>query len=459
MSRTLQLVSISLLASALAACGGSGGGGAETHTAGLRLGAGGPTAPPTAVSHTAVVQSLYLAYFGRPPDTAGFVFWNVAFDKLNLPTTPAGLFAAYTGNSFGKMIVDGFVSSPEAVSINAGTDAEFVNTIYLNVFARNADTGGRQYWVGQLESKSITRPLLALAIMAGAQADDQLAMSKKTEITTRYLAALVTANVQNEAPLTDVGRDLLAKVNKDTDLAAFQATIDAAVLEQKNTKPGYRAAYTGFQDFYSDVGSSVQYRYTYGSGIVSTFGGKLIFGLGEHEIGFGESAGPGSAIAYDGGVTASASVSASGDGRVPTLLMLCQSPSGSAKPFKSTDVLVNNTSKVLLTAADLAGQTLSIKREDCATQNGASIAFDAAGNATVTTSAGSSVYPAASVNKALKADLYNLDALTRTSWRAYRYTKADGSFKYAIVGNVIPTPVVVGMPPAPAGALSLWSQE
>ncbi|MQA42856.1 DUF4214 domain-containing protein [Rugamonas aquatica] len=459
MSRTLQLVSISLLASTLAACGGSDGGSAETHTAGLRLGAGGPTAPPTAVSHTAVVQSLYLAYFGRPPDTAGFVFWNVAFDKLNLPTTPAGLFAAYTNNSLGKMIVDGFVSGPEAQNISAGTDAEFVNTIYLNVFGRDADTGGRQYWVGQLESKSITRPLLALAIMAGAQADDQLAMSKKTEVTTRYLGALVTANVQNEAPLTDVGRDLLAKVSKDTDLAAFQATIDAAVLEQKNTKPGYRAVYTGFKDFYSDVGSSVQYRYTYGSGIVTSFGGKLIFGLGEREIGFGESAGPGSAIAYGGSITASASVSASGDGRVPTLLMLCQSPSGSAKPFKSTDVLVNNSSKVLLTAADLAGQTLSTQREDCATQSGSSIAFDAAGNATVTTSAGSNVYPAASVNKALKADLYSLDTLTRTSWRAYRYTKADGSFKYAIVSNVIPTPLVVGMPPAPAGALSLWSQE
>ncbi|WP_175023310.1 DUF4214 domain-containing protein [Rugamonas rivuli] len=459
MSRTLQLVSISLLASALAACGGSGGGSAETHTAGLRQGASGPTAPPTAVSHIAVVQSLYLAYFARPPDTAGFLFWNVAFDKLNLPTTPAELLAAYIDNSFTKMIVDGFVSSPEAVNINAGSDAEFVNTIYLNVFSRSADTGGRQYWVGQLESKAITRPLLALAIMAGAQADDQLAMSKKTEVTTRYLTALAAANVQNEAPLTDVGRDLLAKVNKDTDLAAFQATIAAAVLEQKNTKPGYRAAYTGFQDLYSDVGTSVQYRYTYGSGIVPSFGGELVFGLGEREIDFGESAGPGSAIAYRGQITASASVSASGDGRVPTLLMLCQSPSGSAKPFKSTDVLVNNTSKVLLTAADLAGQTLTTQREDCAAQSGASITFDAAGNATVTTSAGSSVYPAASVNKALKADLYNFDALTRTSWRAYRYTKTDGSFTYAIVSNVIPTPMVTGMPPQPAGALSLWSQE
>ncbi|OEZ95449.1 hypothetical protein DUGA2_64670 [Duganella sp. HH101] len=128
--------------------------------------------------------------------------------------------------------------------------------------------------------------------MAGAQADDQLAMAKKNEVVTSYLAALAAVGVKNGVPLSVVGRDLPGKVNKDIDLVAFQASIDAAVQAQRlEIAPTYTLRYSGFRSAYSSVTINVLYRYSDGSGIVPAFAGKLTFGLGEREIGFSQAPG------------------------------------------------------------------------------------------------------------------------------------------------------------------------
>lgn len=87
MQRQLQWVSLSLIAALLTACGGSNVDSTTPRTAGMRMGAAGPTAPPTVSAHAALVQARYLAYYGRVPDEGGLVFWTGVFDSLNLPTT------------------------------------------------------------------------------------------------------------------------------------------------------------------------------------------------------------------------------------------------------------------------------------------------------------------------------------------------------------------------------------
>ncbi|WP_332856707.1 hypothetical protein [Duganella sp. S19_KUP01_CR8] len=95
MQRQLQWASLILIAALLTACGGSNVGSTAPHTAGMRMGSIGPTAPPTASAYASLVQALYLAYYGRVPDSGGLIFWTGVFEKHNLPTTASALFYAY----------------------------------------------------------------------------------------------------------------------------------------------------------------------------------------------------------------------------------------------------------------------------------------------------------------------------------------------------------------------------
>ena len=479
MQRRSQLASLSLVAALLAACGGgSNVDGTAPRTAGLRLGADGPTAPPTASAHSALIQMLYLAYYGRVADSGGLSFWTTAFDNFNLPTTASGLFNAYSSDANVKMVLDAFSLSAEASDLYAGTDDEFVNTVYINLFSRYADVGGRQYWASALDKHVITRPFAALAISIGAQGDDQLTLAKKSEVATRFLAALASASLADTSPKGVVGADLLAQVNATTDLAAFQTEIDAAVQSiSQDITPTTVLRYTAFQNVYSEITTPARYWLSYGRGTIPAPSGKLVFGLGERQIGFANAAGSSSpVVAYDAPIVASSSVSAKVDGTAPVMLMLCQAVTDAAAGTsnRSTDLLVLNAAQMITSAKELVGQTLSTYREDCGVVTTQSIVFDAKGAATVTDASGNRTYPFASVQAALNGVLTGGLLEKDLSWRAYRYTTAGGSTRYAVVSRTVSHVAVSPLTPsftasgpartganatAAVGALALWSQE
>lgn len=459
MRLTFRFASYGIMAALLAACGGSDvASNNNSHTAALRTGASGPTAPSVPSAHVLLVQNMYLAYFGRAPDSEGLAFWTGAFDAFGMPSTAAELFAAYASQPNAKWLVDGFLSGPEGQALNNGSNADFVNTVYMNIFGRYAEAGGLEYWTRRLNFHEITRQLLVLTIMAGAQADDQLAMAKKNEVVTRYLAALVAAGVKNGVPLSIVGRDLPTKVNKDTDLAAFQASIDAAVRAQRlETAPTHTLRYSGFQSAYSNVTTNVLYRYSNGSGIVPVFAGKLTFGLGEREIGFGQVPGQVGPVVYDAPVSASVSVADNSDGSAPTLLMLCQTPAGSTQS-KTADILVLNSAQLLSDASQLAGQSFNFNRQDCAQGDG-TLTVDANGLLRIETPGESWGFASPDVNRGLTGQMSVLTMgglPAPLSWRAYRYVKSDGTIKYAVVQTLMTTnPATLKT----TSVLTLWSQE
>ncbi len=92
------------------------------------------------------VARLYMAVFGRQPDTGGFAYWNERIQNgLALPDA-----AAY------------FVVSPEFVNLYGSTaNPEFVELLYQNVLGRTSDADGKAYWIGQLGS-GMTRTELTL---------------------------------------------------------------------------------------------------------------------------------------------------------------------------------------------------------------------------------------------------------------------------------------------------------
>ncbi len=472
MQRQLQWASLSLIAVLLTACGGSNVDSTAPRTAGMRMGAAGPTAPPTASAHAAMVQALYLAYYGRVPDSGGLAFWTGVFDNLNLPVTASAFYAAYGSDATVKTVLDGFGRSNEASDLYAGTNAEFVNTVYINLFGRYADGGGQNFWVAALDRQAITRSFAALAILVGAQGDDQVALAKKNEVATRFMAALTAAGLTDTSPKGVTGADLLAQVNATTDLAAYQAVIDAAVQSiAQDIAPTSLLRYTAFQNVYSEIATPVRYWLSFGRGTIPVPSGKLVFGLGERQISFAKlTASSNPAVSYDAPIVASASVASQPDGTSPTMLMLCQAATDAATDGarnKSTDLLVLNAAQMITSAQELAGQTLATYREDCGVVTTQNIVFALDGSAAVTDTGGTKIYPVASVQTALNGVLAGSLTVRDLSWRAYRYTKADGSIKYAIVSRTMSH---TGVPPetptvtaasatTAAGALSLWSQE
>ena len=90
----------------------------------------------------APVSRLFLAYFMRIPDTGGLEFW--INEKLNGKTI--------------SNISDSFAASTEFINTYGSlNNTAFVNLVYTNLFNRSADTGGFNYWKGQLDNSIDTR--------------------------------------------------------------------------------------------------------------------------------------------------------------------------------------------------------------------------------------------------------------------------------------------------------------
>ena len=80
------------------------------------------------------LQQLYIAYFARPGDPNGLDYW-----------TEAGITTkAFAANMY---------LQPEFMSVNGSLSIqEQINNIYQNLFFRDADEGGLNYWMQQIQT-------------------------------------------------------------------------------------------------------------------------------------------------------------------------------------------------------------------------------------------------------------------------------------------------------------------
>ena len=130
------------------------------------------------------VTELYLGFFGRAPDAAGFGYWT---EKLA------------NGTATVEGIANGFSNTPEFVANYGGlTPVQQVTKIYLNVLNRDAhlDASGLSYWTGLLNSgSSIGSVVYGITNAAFAQtgtADGLLVQNKVT--VGEYFAITLASN-------------------------------------------------------------------------------------------------------------------------------------------------------------------------------------------------------------------------------------------------------------------------
>ena len=136
------------------------------------------------------VIKLYVATFNRAPDTPGLWYW--VYDS--------GLTLDGVAKSFFDQHETQVMYPP-----NISTD-DFIKTVYRNLFNREPDSDGLEYWREELDSNRIPRSRFILAVINGALGDDAEILENKTEvgqyfalrnITDINLAKRVMENVDN----------------------------------------------------------------------------------------------------------------------------------------------------------------------------------------------------------------------------------------------------------------------
>ena len=120
--------------------------------------------------NTDAVQRLYVAYFNRPADPASLA----VFEGL-LPTDGAA-----TQAELQAIAEQYFSPSAEyADRYSSKSNAEIINTLYQNLFGRDAEPAGLLSWTGKLDSGAETVASIALQLSFSAQGTDADAIAAK----------------------------------------------------------------------------------------------------------------------------------------------------------------------------------------------------------------------------------------------------------------------------------------
>ncbi|UMR31011.1 DUF4214 domain-containing protein [Massilia sp. MB5] len=201
-----------------------------------------------AQEYVAVVQQLYISYFGRPADYYGLDNFTKELDKMGAPKTFVEVSAAVQGKTNAALValVNGFNGSAESAALY-GTEntqigiSKFVNAIYNNVLNRDADNEGRDFWVGEILSGRLTKANAATAITQGAISNtttqgliDAKTVANKLAVATDFTSALDTTaeiNAFSGAAAAASARGLLAGVTNVTVPADYHVTVEAAVAQ------------------------------------------------------------------------------------------------------------------------------------------------------------------------------------------------------------------------------------
>lgn len=172
-----------------------------------------------APSYENQVFTLFIGYFGRPPAPAGAEYYGGLMDQ---------------SSGQWQIIADDFWNSDESQGLYPPEQSTRVkiNTIYRNLFSRDATSDGLDYWEGLINAGIISLPEAAYTIAYNASAEDLAILDAK-----RATALLWTNSLDTQDELaafsTDAGlnqaRSFLAGIDGAT--PASQGEVDQAIAD------------------------------------------------------------------------------------------------------------------------------------------------------------------------------------------------------------------------------------
>ena len=160
-------------------------------------------------TQTETVQDAYIAYYGRPADPGGLVYWTTQLIASQVALDE---------------IIQAFGNSEEFDQRFGGQDnTALVTNVYQNLFGRDPDPEGLDFYVGILGSGAASLQSVALDILNGARNQDLLLIDARETIADRVTLYLDETGVVIDA-------DRLAQVTTD---GAITYGTDGVITEQE----------------------------------------------------------------------------------------------------------------------------------------------------------------------------------------------------------------------------------
>jgi len=202
-----------------------------------------------AASYYSTVQKAYIAFYGRPADPNGLTYWAHRIDAAG-------------GNI--SSIIQSFGTSAEASSLYGSlSNAAAVNALYLQIFGRDADVTGLNFYVGKLLDGSYTLVDIAQRVIDGASGSDATIVENKLTAAQAYTNAIDTTS------------EVLAYTGNDAaeSARAWLSTVSSTSTSLTNAQAGIDTALTSLS-----TGSAVaSFSYSSGSDLLSGTTGSDVF--------------------------------------------------------------------------------------------------------------------------------------------------------------------------------------
>src|SRR5690606_29568229 len=155
------------------------------------------------------LQEIYLGLLGRPADAAGLAYWANDVDN--------------NGMSLAGVRFNIVNEQPEYETVFGGLSrSQTVNQLYLNLFNRNAEPEGLDYWVNGGGS-TVPVDLLVFALSDGADASHRLVLDNQLAVD-NYITASGTADQLTDAEI-DAILDSVGASNVADAIAAYDAAV------------------------------------------------------------------------------------------------------------------------------------------------------------------------------------------------------------------------------------------
>ena len=173
--------------------------------------------------YTEAIEKLYVAYFNRGADPAGLSYWeNVA--------------AAQNGDV--SSISEMFSISAEYLAAYSGmSSANIINQIYLNLFGRESEAAGRDFWASHFDAGRLTMANIVTTIANGAQGSDKTAFAAKVSAATMFTNGLNTpekaASYAGENALV-LARGFLSNVTDAATLENAAQVLNGSITMMQN---------------------------------------------------------------------------------------------------------------------------------------------------------------------------------------------------------------------------------
>lgn len=177
------------------------------------------------------LAAVYILYYNRAPDPAGFQFWESLLVEsiFDLDPDPAvtGMTLEEIATHFSDQVETRNVYDyfdPGAVNPSS---LEFLSQVYANLFGRAPDAAGIQFWANQLDGGLVPPGEILVAIMEGAQGSDIDVLNNKLTVALDWHDSAVDAGMTQPIAPDSPERDAAAAALKG--VTANPDTVDTAL--------------------------------------------------------------------------------------------------------------------------------------------------------------------------------------------------------------------------------------